>query len=100
VQLTPGMRLRSPVGDTEVVVVRAPGHEATLSCAGVPMVDRDDTAAADGTAVPEGSILLGKRYSDAVSGLEVLCTKPGPGPLVYDGAPLSVNAPKPLPSSD
>jgi hypothetical protein len=48
----------------------------------------------------EHDILLGKRYADESSGLEVLCTKPGPGPLTVDGRPLEVKGPKPLPASD
>jgi len=43
---------------------------------------------------------LGKRYEDADTGLEVLCTKAGKGSLSLNGRALPVKAPKPLPSSD
>ena len=47
----------------------------------------------------EGS-LLGKRYEDETAGVEVLCTKPGPGALACDGRALTLKSAKPLPSSD
>jgi len=47
-----------------------------------------------------GGTLLGKRYYAADSGLEVLCTKGGQGSLSSNGEPLTVQAPKKLPSSD
>jgi hypothetical protein len=99
-ELKPGARLRSAVCSTEVVVVRAAPVE--LSCGGRPMVPADgagvgdpvqDAARADGT-------LLGKRYADPESGLEVLCTKAGKGSLTLGDAPLQVKDARPLPSSD
>jgi hypothetical protein len=48
----------------------------------------------------DGGTLLGKRYVDEATGLEVLCTKPGAGGLAVDGRPLGVKAPKALPASD
>jgi hypothetical protein len=41
-------------------------------------------------AIPPGSagIEQGKRYQDPVSGLEVLCTQSGAGPIEVDGRPL------------
>ena len=44
--------------------------------------------------------LLGKRYEDEASGLEVLCSKGGDGTLTLDDTPLVVKSAKPLPSSD
>jgi hypothetical protein len=44
--------------------------------------------------------LLGKRYVDAESGLEALCSKPGAGSLSLDGRPLSMKEAKKLPASD
>lgn len=103
-KLTPGTRLRGPACTTEVVVVRAPQEEVELTCCSVPMVDREQggngSATAEATPTPGAEVLMGKRYSDASSGLEVLCTTAGPGPLAVDGRELGVNAPKPLPSSD
>jgi len=43
---------------------------------------------------------LGKRYSDESLGLELLCTKAGPGPLAVNGNELTIKDAKPLPSSD
>ena len=102
-KLTPGTRLRGPACATEVVVVRAPADEVELTCCSVPMVERDGgdgAAASAGTSTAGAEVLMGKRYSDETSGLEVLCTTAGPGPLAVDGRELGVNAPKPLPSSD
>lgn len=44
--------------------------------------------------------LLGKRYTDVATGIEVLCTKAGTGTLSLDGRPLDLKEAKPLPSSD
>ncbi len=102
-EITPGARLRSAVGATEVVVVKAPHGEGDLTCAGVPMVPRDDAApVASGPADAAGgeALLIGKRYSDESTGIEVLCTQGGDGPLAFAGITLTINAPKPLPSSD
>lgn len=100
-ELKAGTQLKSVVGTTEVVVIRAPDHPAVLTSGGVPMVGRDDDApAASVQAGSEGTVLLGKRYVDEASSIEVLCTKPGDGALALDGQPLDVKSAKPLPSSD
>jgi hypothetical protein len=44
--------------------------------------------------------LVGKRYRDETSGLEVLCTKVGAGSLSINGVPVPMKEAKPLPSSD
>ena len=44
--------------------------------------------------------LIGKRYVEESSGLEVLCTKSGQGQLALDGVALVLKTAKPLPSSD
>jgi hypothetical protein len=100
IELRPGVRLRSAVCTTEVVVVRSAAVE--LRCGGQPMVLVDDE--------PHGSVALdlahaagtqlGKRYADPASGLEVLCTKGGEGSLAVGDAPLLRKDAKPLPSSD
>ncbi|MDQ1488723.1 MAG: hypothetical protein QOJ23_1237 [Actinomycetota bacterium] len=99
--LKAGTRLRSQACSAEVIVVRPPGRGIDLRCGGAPMIPMDgvveqhplDAAQAAGT-------LLGKRYADPDSGLELLCTKAGEGSLVLDGAPLPQKDAKPLPSSD
>jgi hypothetical protein len=44
--------------------------------------------------------VLGKRYVDNDTGLEVLCTKAGPGVLTAEGRELIIKAPAALPASD
>jgi hypothetical protein len=44
--------------------------------------------------------LMGKRYTCATCGCELLVTKPGDGALECHGQPMEVLQPKPLPSSD
>ena len=48
---------------------------------------------------PSGS-LIGKRFADADSGLELLVTKAGAGTLALDGVAIPLKEAKPLPSSD
>lgn len=96
-----GDRLGSTVCSTEVIVVRAPEGDTDLTCGRSPMeplsvrttgarqIDEDG----DGT-------LVGKRYEDPESGLELLCTKPGAGALRVSGTHLDIKAAKNLPSSD
>ncbi len=48
----------------------------------------------------DGGTLLGKRYSDEASGVEILCVKPGAGSLGIDGRLLELKTAKALPSSD
>jgi hypothetical protein len=101
-ELKPGSRWKSAVCDGEVVVVKAPSEALALECGGHAMsafgAERPTglTAAADRA---EG-ILVGKRYTDESSGLEVLCSKAGKGSLSLGGRPLTVKAAKALPSSD
>ena len=44
--------------------------------------------------------LIGKRFADADSGLELLVTKAGAGTLTLDGVAIPLKEAKPLPSSD
>jgi hypothetical protein len=99
--LKPGLRLKSQVGATEMVVIKGTGDH-DLACGGVPVVGLDDPVA-DGLEIAAdrtGSTLLGKRYTDAEDTVEVLCTKPGDGALSLDGQPLDVKTAKALPASD
>ena len=99
--LKPGTRLRSAADATEVIVVRAPDEPVDLRCGGHPMLPVDD--AAPGAAIEPGfdeGSLLGKRYEDEGSGLEVLCTKPGPASLSVGTEALHIKGARPLPSSD
>jgi hypothetical protein len=105
--MKPGIRLRSVVCDTEVIVVRAPVDEVTLECGGQPMalIERNGAGPEPAAAAVidtdlSGGTLLGKRYVAAGSELEVLCTKAGTGTLTLGKSALTVANSKPLPSSD
>jgi hypothetical protein len=98
----PGARLRSAVCTTEVIVVRAPAEPLDLRCGGRPLIamgEEPDEAAGPVAPFDTGT-LLGKRYVHEASGLELLCTKAGPGTLSVGDEPLPVKEAKPLPSSD
>jgi hypothetical protein len=100
--LKPGSRWKSAVCDTEVVVVRPPSAPAALECGGQPMTPHAAERPAGLALSPDHAAgsLLGKRYTDAESGLEALCSKPGAGSLSVDGRPLAVKEAKKLPASD
>ncbi len=97
-----GTRLRSATDTTEVVIVRAVTGDLDLRCGGHPMVslDADSSGSLSVEAGFDGGTLLGKRYGDETTGLEVLCTKAGPASLSVGQEPLLVKGAKPLPSSD
>jgi hypothetical protein len=99
--LKPGLRLKSQVGTTEIVVIKGTG-EYDLACGGVAVVGLDDPVADGQEIAPDraGATLLGKRYTDPEHTVEVLCTKPGDGALSLDGQPLEVKTAKALPASD
>ncbi|MBS0366891.1 MAG: hypothetical protein JSR67_13825 [Proteobacteria bacterium] len=100
--LKPGLKLRSAVCASEVMVIRAPGTPAVLACGGAEMLASGEGAPA-GVALDNtraGGTLIGKRYVDATDRLEVLCTKGGAGTLELDGTALEVKQAKALPSSD
>jgi len=102
-ELKSGSRLRSATDSTEVIVVRAPAEAIDLRCGGRPMEPLDSAADAPSAAIEAGfdeGTQLGKRYEDEGSGLEVLCTKPGPASLSVGADPLHIKGAKPLPSSD
>ena len=100
--LKPGLRLRSAVCSTEVMVIRAPSLEAEITCGGVAMFGMTDAASGGGAIVPgQGAgTLVGKRYVDALDRVEVLCTRGGDGSLSLDGESMQVKQAKALPSSD
>ena len=85
-----------------MVVVRPPSAAGELQCGGAPVLPQADATAASGAIDPahaEG-VLIGKRYTDADSGIEVLGAKAGKGSLAFDGRPLTLKEAKPLPASD
>lgn len=100
--LKAGARLKSSVCDTEVIVVRAPDVEVDLRCGGEPLVAIDADAPTGGTMAEahQSGSLLGKRYADEETGIELLCTKPGTGSLSIGDVAIPVKEAKPLPASD
>ena len=97
--LTRGKRLRSKVSDAEIIVVRSPAAPTELFCGGQPMT-AGLAAGATCASTTENDTVLGKRYVDTDTGLEVLCTKAGPGVLSADERQLTIKAPNALPASD
>ena len=101
-KLKPGSRWRSAVSEAEVVVVRPPARPVILRIGGARVLAADADRPAD--ARPDESLaeqaLLGKRYADQASGLELLCTRSGAGTITVDGRPTKVKAPRQLPASD
>jgi hypothetical protein len=100
--LKPGSRWRSAVCDAEVVVVRSPAVPVTFRIGGIGALPADAgrPAGAKPDAALAGGTLLGKRYADEVSGLEVLCTRAGAGTITVDGRRATVMTPRQLPASD
>lgn len=101
-EFKPGSRLKSSVCSAEVVVVRPPTGDIVLECGGHPVTPIAE-AAPEGLALSadhQGGVAAGKRYVDAESGLELLCSKAGQGSLTANGRPLTLKEAKPLPSSD
>jgi hypothetical protein len=100
--LKPGSRWKSAVCDTEIVIVKAPSTPATLECGGQPLNPHSQQREPDTAPAPEHAAgsQVGKRYVDAETGLEALCSKTGAGSLSIDGRPLTLKDAKKLPSSD
>lgn len=100
-KLAPGTRLVSTRCSTQVIVVRAPNSPAQVTCGAALMKILGAAEPRTLGAVPSGSsgVELGKRYSDPESGLELLCTQAGAGPLAVDGRELCVTHAATLPSS-
>ncbi len=102
-ELRAGMRLRSAVDTTEVVVVRPGSGDVDVRCGGAPMVTATGPAG-DSVGEPaagfDAGTQIGKRYEDVESGVELLCSKPGPGSLSIGERSVPVKETKALPSSD
>lgn len=100
--LKPGNRLRSATDTTEVVVVRSGPDDVDLRCGGTAMVPHgvDAPDAGPPAAGFDAGTKVGKRYEDADTGCEVLCTKAGSGSLSIGARELTLKDAKALPSSD
>jgi hypothetical protein len=100
--IKPGLRLKSAVCSTEIMIIRAPPLPAHICCGGVEMLGTTEQPAPGVQLDPaqaHGS-LIGKRYVDAQDRVEILCTQGGAGSLMLDGLPMLVKQAKALPSSD
>lgn len=98
--LTAGTRLGCPGCTTEVVVIRPATGADVVSCGNLPLLPTPGQGRGARMHDQAGQTLLGKRYVDESSGLELLCTKAGAGQLACAGRPMALKAAKPLPSSD
>lgn len=96
--MKPGVKLKSVVCDTEIMVIKGSG--IAVDCGGEPM--SEDPSAEKREPHPEFSegTKVGKRYVNADHSVELLCVKPGNGSLSIDGVALQTKEAKPLPSSD
>ncbi|HEY3697318.1 hypothetical protein [Phenylobacterium sp.] len=99
--LKPGVRLKSAVCETQVMVIKTDGGEHDVRCGGAEMLEMaaDAPGGEVDPAFAEGS-MMGKRYVNADESLEFLCTKGGKGSLSLDGAPILAKQAKALPTSD
>jgi hypothetical protein len=91
-QLAPGTRLVSASCSTQLIVVRAPVFSVHITCGSTAMAILGATEARPLASGPPESagVEHGKRYRDPESGLEVLCTQSGAGPIEVDGRPLQL----------
>lgn len=101
-ELKPGSRWKSAVCDTEVVIVRPSKGDVSLECGGYPMVAQAAEKPAGLAMKPEfsGGTQVGKRYADAETGIEALCSKGGAGTLGVNGRAIELQEAKKLPASD
>lgn len=100
--IKPGLRLKSAVCSTEIMIIRTPPVHADICCGGVQMLALTEQPPAGAQIDPgqaHGS-LIGKRYVDAQDRVELLCTQGGTGSLTLDGVLMTLKQAKALPSSD
>jgi hypothetical protein len=100
--LKPGLRLKSAVCDTQIMVIKTAPGEHDVRCGGVEMIamsDPDDDRSRLDPLRAEGSA-TGKRYVNDTESIEVLCVASGQGSLDLDGAPMQSKQAKALPTSD
>jgi hypothetical protein len=102
--LTPGLRLRSVVCETVVIVIRGSSTEAAeLTCGGHPMAPIDASPTPEAEPVPgmDGGTVMGKRYTLVGNqDIELLVTRAGAGTLASGTTPLVQKEARLLPSSD
>lgn len=93
-----GIRLKSAVCDTEVMVIRCDAE--IVECGGAPMAETKPAEAGVLNAGHANGTLMGKRYVDTEGTCELLCVKAGKGSLAINGVALAIKDAKPLPASD
>jgi hypothetical protein len=72
-------------------MIKGPDGDRQLLCGGMPMLSEPRASGAPAlTCGP--TIEIGKRYTDEEDAVEVLCTKPGYGPLAFGGRSLTLKA--------
>ena len=96
----PGTKLSSTVCKTQIMVLRAPTEELSISCGGAPMQVGDPAELGSMVSDQAGGTLVGKRYTDEAETMEFLCTRGGEGTVVVEGYTIDIKAAKKLPSSD
>lgn len=95
----PGTKLSSTVCKTQIMALRVPAEELTITCGGAPMQVGDPAALGEMSGDNSGT-LVGKRYTDADETMEFLCTRGGEGSIAIEGYVIDIKAAKKLPSSD
>jgi hypothetical protein len=70
-----------------VVVIREPRTHGVLRC-GDRVLKPQRPPACGAARVEPGSIRAGDRFNDPVSGLQLICTRPGDGVLNFSDRPL------------
>ena len=99
--LKPGMRLRSQVDNTELIVIRAPDTEMDVRLGSHPVIDIAAEPTHGLKLENRGeAALLGKRYGTPAGDLELLITKADRAALTLGDRPMEIKQSKPLPSSD
>ncbi len=96
--MKPGIKLKSAVCDTEVMVIRA--IDAVVECGGVPMAEDRPAERKPVSPAFAHATKIGKRYVNAAGTVELLCVKAGQGSLSIAGQALTIKDAKPLPASD
>lgn len=100
--IKPGMRVKSAVCTTEVMIVKATADNLDIRCGGEPVVEMtvEGNSGADIATEFAGGTQVGKRYVNEDETIEILCTKAGEGMLSQGDTVLELKESKALPSSD
>lgn len=89
-RLRPWDVLCSPASEARFVVIEAGTAKAAPETGGAVMV-RGKRQRCSIVEIPAADcdLLGGQRYADPVTGLVLLCVRPGRGPLCYEGRQMS-----------